>query len=229
MPPVFKTINFWQDTQARTGAENMAVDQLLMQQVGDRAILRIYDWSEPTVTFGYFLPLSEATHAFGDADLNYVRRWTGGGVVDHRRDLTYSLIVPRSHSLATARGAESYRIIHQILANCLKKLGIEARLTVVDEGDGGASCFTNPVAYDLTDNSGQKIAGAGQRRSKHGLLHQGSLMIDNEITGFGHTLANEISADPRSWAPDQDFLSDVSTLASQRYATSDWLEKRTGR
>lgn len=220
--PVFESIDFWRDETPRTGAENMAVDQLLMEQVGERPILRVYEWSEPTVTFGYFLPLSDARMSFPDHSLAYVRRWTGGGVVDHRIDLTYTLIVPRSHALATARGAESYRVIHQAVADTLNALGDQVRLTVVDEGDGAAACFANPVAYDLTDVSGAKVAGAGQRRTKYGLLHQGSVITGAGIDPFASTLIEELSTQASSWAPAPALLQAAGLLASKRYATDEW-------
>ncbi|NWK56503.1 hypothetical protein HW115_12855 [Verrucomicrobiaceae bacterium N1E253] len=204
----------------------MAVDQLMMEQVNDRPILRVYHWVEPTVTFGYFLPLSEATDAFPDDELTYVRRWTGGGVVDHRIDLTYTLAVPRSHELASARGAESYRVIHQAVANVMNALGESVRLTVVDEGDGGAACFTNPVAYDLTNMSGEKVAGAGQRRSRYGLLHQGSVITKITAEAFTQQLVSELCpGTPHDWDPGADMLEASLELAQARYATESWLKK----
>ena len=227
---VFESLDFWRDEQPRMGAENMAVDQLLMELVGqrgsDRPILRVYEWSEPTVTFGYFLPLSDATDSFPDDELTYVRRWTGGGVVDHRVDLTYTLMIPRSHELATARGAESYRVIHQALADTLQALGEKVRLTVVDEGDGAAACFTNPVAYDLTDMSGEKVAGAGQRRTKFGLLHQGSVMTSVDRDAFAAQLVVELSGQVAVWSPESCLSRNASDLAVERYAAEGWLMKK---
>jgi len=226
--PVFDSLHFWKDDRDRTGAENMAVDQLLMKLVGitgDIPLMRVYGWSEPTVTFGYFLPLSDATDAFSDSHLTYVRRWTGGGVVDHRIDLTYTLMVPRSHPLASARGAESYRVIHQAVCDTLLAMGEQVRLTVVDEGDGGAACFTNPVAYDLTNLKGEKIAGAGQRRSRYGLLHQGSLVTGVDPDVFGRKLAEVLSGHVEKFSPTPNLLADASTLAAERYGTEDWLRK----
>lgn len=227
--PVFESLDFWRDEIPRSGSENMAIDQLLMEQIGDRPLLRIYEWSEPTVTFGYFLPLSDATDSFSDRELTYVRRWTGGGVVDHRIDITYTLVIPRGHELATARGAESYRVIHQALADALSLLGEQVRLTVVDEGDGAAACFSNPVAYDLTNMSGGKVAGAGQRRTRYGLLHQGSVIItaadrDQFAPALARVLSNRAST--CVWAPPLAMLKEARELASERYATDAWLSKK---
>lgn len=228
--PVFESLDFYQDSAPRSGAENMAVDQLLMERVGTRAderpLLRVYGWSEPTITFGYFLPFSDATKAFCDEDLTYVRRWTGGGVVDHRIDLTYTLMLPRQHPLATARGAESYRVIHQALADTLQVMGEKVRLTVVDEGVGGAACFSNPVAYDLTNMLGEKIAGAGQRRSRYGLLHQGSLITDVDAKEFAQEFAKTLSDQVLECSPDLGLFAEAAVLACERYATDKWLCKR---
>jgi lipoate-protein ligase A len=224
--PVFELLDFWRDETPRTGAENMAVDQLLMEQIGDRPLLRIYEWSEPTVTLGYFLPLSDAADSFSGDDLTYVRRWTGGGVVDHRIDITYTLVIPRSHELATARGAESYRVIHQALADTLGLLGEQVRLTVVDEGDGAAACFSNPVAYDLTNMSGAKVAGAGQRRTKYGLLHQGSVITVADRDRFAPALVRVLSDQASAWAPPLTMQDDARELAIKRYAEDSWLRKK---
>ena len=58
--PVFDNLIYWRDTTVRKAAENMAVDQVLMSRVGNDPILRIYDWSEPSVSFGYFHALEDA-------------------------------------------------------------------------------------------------------------------------------------------------------------------------
>ena len=209
----------------------MAVDQLLMelvgQRAGDRPILLVYEWFEPTVTFGYFLPLSDATDAFPDDKLTYVRRWTGGGVVDHRVDITYTLAIPREHPLSTARGAESYRVIHQTLADALSKLGESVRLTVVDEGDGAAACFVNPVAYDLTNAVGRKVAGAGQRRTRHGLLHQGSVITGVDINALAEIFTPELCNASGCWSPQSQLLNEAPLLANERYATEAWLTKKS--
>jgi len=146
-------------------------------------------------------------------------------VVDHRVDVTYTVCVPRSHPLATARGAESYRVIHQALRDALNASGEKIRLTVVDEGDGGSACFTNPVAYDLTNQEGEKVAGAGQRRSRYGLLHQGSVITSLEMGDFTPIFLKCLSEDVHKITPDFDLLTEAQKLAQTRYATEAWLNK----
>lgn len=209
----------------------MAVDELLMEWVAEagRPVLRVYGWSEPSVSFGYFLSLADARDAFpgsSNIDLTYVRRWTGGGIVDHRSDVTYTLAIPRGCDLALERGVESYRMIHQALANVLRKAGEQVRLAVVDEGDGGLACFTNPVVCDLTNEEGGKIAGAGQRRSRYGLLHQGSLLTGLEPSELGVMFAAELGREVDGCLPDACFIERAEALARERYDTEKWLMKR---
>jgi lipoate-protein ligase A len=66
-------------------------------------------------------------------------------------------------------------MIHGALAEALVAEGIDARLSLGERQTGAALCFHNPVGHDLVDGAGRKLAGAGQRRTKSGLLHQGSV------------------------------------------------------
>lgn len=223
--PIFETLAYWRDERARSGAENMAVDQLLMETVGHHPVLRVYQWSEPTVSFGYFHSLHEAQAAFPCTvahPLTYVRRWTGGGVVDHRADLTYTLVIPRGYPLADERGARSYHLIHQILGQTLKKQGQDVRLVAADESASGPVCFTSPAAYDLADAEGMKIAGAGQRRTRYGLLHQGSLLTALDAGTLGRELASNLADTVRDYAVSESFDEQVALLAAERYGTGEW-------
>lgn len=226
--PVFENLKYWRDSSSRTAAENMAVDEILMRQVEKDPVLRVYDWAEPSVSFGYFHALKDARAAFPSSEsspVGYVRRWTGGGIVDHRNDLTYTLVVPRECELANQRGATSYRLIHQVLKNVLEALGQDAELRGKDAG-AGAVCFESPVAYDLADRHGTKLAGAGQRRTRNGLLHQGSVMAGLSPDSFGQEFAQHLAVKYDSWMNGENFDDQVADLATKRYATAAWLSKK---
>ena len=212
----------------RTGPENMAADQVLMGVVGKHPVLRIYDWSEPSVSFGYFHSEQEARIAFPssqESPVEYVRRWTGGGIVDHRHDLTYTLAVPHTCGLAHQRGAASYQIIHQALRGTLETLGQDVMIKDDDHGEGSV-CFDHPVAYDLANKHGVKIAGAGQRRTRYGLLHQGSILTDLDPEILGPEFANQLAHGWSQWVVGPTFEQEVAYLTLERYATSGWLLKR---
>lgn len=223
---IFSQLRVWHDPVARTGPENMAVDQLLLENVADMPVLRFYQWVRPEVSFGYFESLEEAMDTFGGKGLHYVRRWTGGGIVDHRVDVTYTLVIPREHEVAKMRGAGSYGEIHRAVALALKLNGVECRVIVQNEGGGESACFVNPVAFDITDQSGKKLAGAGQKRTRYGLLHQGSVQGVLDQSVWKEALMEALADSHTEWSPGSDLLEQVAELASQRYAAKEWLEKR---
>jgi lipoate-protein ligase A len=165
-------LELWIDDAERDGWRNMAVDDWLLE-TARRPVLRIYRWEPGWGSFGYFVPLAEAVALL--PGLKLVRRRTGGGIVDHRKDLTYTLVVPSGHPLADQRGGASYRFIHEALASALSPEDPDLRLAGGAVAVRGGDCFAQPVEHDLLDHKGSKIAGAGQRRSADGLLHQGSV------------------------------------------------------
>ena len=138
----------------------------------------------------------EAMAAF--PGVRWVRRWTGGGTVDHRADWTYTRGGSAGEALAGLRGAESYRMIHAALAAALVAEGLDARLSTGADATGVALCFENPVSHDLMDRGGRKLAGAGQRRTRRGLLHQGSVAVpcDPELSRGPRTAPGFLFGDP---------------------------------
>jgi lipoate-protein ligase A len=188
---IFESLKVWRDPVARSGPENMATDEWLFRQGGEEPLLRLYEWAGDWVSLGYFQSLSEARVIFG-GDLKYVRRWTGGGIVDHRADSTYTLVIPRSEELAGSRGSESYCAIHKAVAACLQGGGQACDLATEDSKSDSKACFERPVQWDLLATGGGKLAGAGQRRGREGILHQGSVAAPMEIlAGLAACLAGE--------------------------------------
>lgn len=223
---IFSELEVWIDSQPRTAVENMAIDQLLLESSLTVPLIRFYQWSEPSVTLGYFEKLSDAKRDFPGDDLNYVRRWTGGGIVDHREDETYSIFLPKGHAVEQLRGDGSYAAIHQALTISLQGCGVECGLTEKVSDSDARSCFVKPVPFDIIDGSGVKLAGAGQKRSRYGLLHQGSVQGVNDLALwqqlFTDALADSITQ--KDIIPDK--LGDVSEVVTQRYSTEAWTAKR---
>lgn len=223
---LFSEIDVWIDQLARSGAENMAVDQLVFEQLGDKPMIRFYEWLEPSVSFGYFEKLSDAKAAFTGNELHYVRRWTGGGIVDHRVDQTYTLFIPKGHTVEQMRGNASYEAIHRVLADSLLEVGISCDLIQQDAETESRACFEKPVVYDLVSAIGKKLAGAGQKRSRNGLLHQGSVVGVENAEAWQRSFVEALS---ESWAQKnitEEMLCDVQKVVSKRYGSQAWLEKR---
>lgn len=222
---VFQTLRLWVDPLRRSGPESMAVDEWLLE-TATAPLLRVYRWQGDWASVGYFGKIAEAQAAI--PRVSWVRRWTGGGIVDHRADWTYTLVVPQAEPLASWRGSEIYRAIHAALADALVAEGIAARLCGGDEETGAALCFENPVNHDLLGPDGRKLSGAGQRRSRQGLLHQGSVLAacgELDSQQRAEALAGRLA---RYWQPFQAQPEplDLAQRVTARYARDGWTSRR---
>jgi lipoyl(octanoyl) transferase len=240
-------------TRAGAAAENMAVDFLLLQRYPPPPAMRFrhYAWRNPAFTFGFGQKVAWVRAQLpSDEPFDLCRRPTGGGIVDHRQDWTYTLIIPREHEFWEERAATSYRVVHDCLAQVLCELGQPAIVKQQNEsatapGPGGLGqmltaspepgvCFQRAELYDVIhERTGEKIAGAAQKRNKQGLLFQGSIwkpavaLRDWETFGarFAVRLAQAagISAVPAPWP---DLNEDELTGLTEQYASPEWIDYR---
>ena len=222
---VFERLHVWVDPAERPGPEAMAVDEWLLD-TADAPVLRVYRWLGDWGSVGYFGSLADARVSF--PGISWVRRWTGGGTVDHRADWTYTVVAPADEKLVRLRGAESYRAIHSALAAALADEGLQVALSTGAGQTGAAACFENPVGHDLVDAAHRKLAGAGQRRTVRGLLHQGSVALpcDCEIyRSRAKSLAKKLARQwrERSFAPPDEA---IARKVRDRYALEAWTARR---
>jgi lipoyl(octanoyl) transferase len=233
---IFATLDVYHDHTPRSAAMNMAVDEALLEYAAI-PLIRFYRWQSPALSFGYFGRFTDVASYQCERDL--VRRWTGGGIVFHGEDLTYSLVIPTSDTAFAESSTSIYEKIHQALCDALSEIGQRAVVGgVVDPGpgsatvatltgisDAGYSCFANPVRADVMFD-GRKIAGAAQRRTRRGLLQQGSIQgIDLEID-LAQRFARELSTDRSERTVDEEILNRARKLAQQKYGTENWMRKR---
>jgi lipoate-protein ligase A len=214
--PWLPEITFFDDEVPHAAALNMAIDEALLGAI-DGPVLRVYRWARPSVSFGYFERWEPVRAAHPERDA--VRRWTGGGVVLHGDDLTYSVLVPGAGGMAEA----SYTFIHGALCAALQDMGIPALAASSSAPKISQSCFENPVLHDVMAG-GKKIAGAAQRRTRLGLLHQGSIQGLELPIGFGAAFAAHLAEGV--YRQSFDVIAAADKLARQKYATVAWLEMR---
>lgn len=202
----------------------MAEDQAWLEHT-DVPVLRVYAWNAPSVTIGYAQKLEALREALPGWPIT--RRWTGGGVVFHQADFTYSIIVPASDPWAQTRPVESYRQIHQALAARLREAGYpSARLAVEEDVIEKPFCFEAPAVHDVVMGS-VKLAGAGQRRSRLGLLHQGSVQQVRLDPPFWRAWAAELADDVLEVSSlTEEIRLRATELATSRYSTENWLLHR---
>lgn len=221
---LFDRLTLHLDAPPHDGAWNMAVDQAWLE-LSDRPVLRVYDWDTATVTIGYAQNLAKLGEALPGWPV--VRRWTGGGVVLHENDETYSVIVPGAHPWAETRPLDSYRLIHASLAEGLVAAAFNGcRLAGPEDLIENPFCFVAPALHDVVRGK-VKIAGAGQRRGKLGLLHQGSvqqvIVPPDFWRGWAAALAKEVTQVTE--LPPQ-IVARAQELVEKRYALPQWLEER---
>ena len=155
---------------AAPAALNMAVDHALLRSAMTRGrpLLRLYTWCQPAVSYGYF----QKYPAQLAGPYEIVRRPTGGGLVYHGQDTTYTLVIPPGHALYQLSTHAAYRAIHRAVAAALTTPA--ELLAHAPAPHGQYECFQNPVAGDVVVGD-QKLAGGAQRRGRAGVLHQGSI------------------------------------------------------
>ena len=228
----FERLEVIEDSAPHSGPLNMAIDEVLLEDLGETPALRIYRWSAPTVSFGCFAQAAPIRTAYPRWQL--VRRWTGGGVVEHGLDTTYSLLVPRAHPFARQAVADTYQTIHQAVALALARVGWGTATLSSQEASpaprASHACFTNPVRHDLMFD-GRKIAGAAQRRTRFGLLHQGSIQGPAGMGGtepadiLGETLADELGRNRETRDLNAEQRAAARDLVASKYGTNRWLER----
>src|SRR5216684_6136250 len=168
---IFATLNVYHDTTPRSAALNMAIDEALLEHASAPSI-RFYRWDHPALSFGYFGKFNDVAEHRRQRDL--VRRWTGGGIVFHGDDLTYSIVIPAASEFFSPSPKSIYAAIHSALCEALKANGLAAALAPNNSSKVSDACFANPVLADVMVN-GRKVAGAAQRHGRLGLLQQGSI------------------------------------------------------
>lgn len=165
---------------------NMAIDEAIAEALKRGIVfptLRFYSWMPPAVSIGYFQSIKDIDKErciLKGYDI--VRRPTGGRMILHHREFTYSIVVPPDSYLFGKDVLSTYRILHQGVLAGLKKIGLAPE--IVSGRDKKAikspACFFSPSIYEITIG-GRKIMGSAQRRWQKVILEQGSILLDLDI------------------------------------------------
>ena len=199
----------WWDPAA-DGPANMAIDELLAEEAvrRDGLVIRVYAWSEPTVSLGAFQPFAEAEACAAIAGLPIVRRPSGGGAIIHGTDLTYAAAVPKGHPWGGTPQA-LYDGLHAAMVDVLRDHGFDARLHAPSADDPPADallCFSRRSPGDVVVRQGDapaaKVMGSAQRRFGTAVLQHGSLLLaacPRVAVAARHAGLAELAAGPVAW------------------------------
>jgi lipoyl(octanoyl) transferase len=213
-------------------ALNMALDEALLEAVSrlGKPVLRFYGWTQPAATFGYFQKYADVERLTRLRPL--LRRPTGGGLVPHDADWTYSLVAPAGHAWYSLKAVDSYRQMHQSIQAAFARLGVATQLAAGRQRSEPGQCFAGHESFDLLWQ-GKKIAGAAQRRTRDGLLIQGSvqpppvgLSRDDWTKAMG--AAAPFGAEGRCdrWEPDAGLRERAADLSARKYSQDAYNRKR---
>jgi len=206
----------------------MAMDEALLEAMPrlGQAVLRCYGWTEPAASFGYFQRYAEVERATLLRPL--VRRPTGGGIVPHDADWTYSLVFPTSSEWYAIRAKESYRRVHEWIQAAFARLKVQTELARFAHQAGPGQCFTGHEKSDLLWQ-GRKIAGAAQRRTRDGLLIQGSVQPPplSLVRADWHRAMCDVVRIPWGlYEPEAALLTRAEELAAEKYSQACFTRKR---
>jgi len=214
---------------AANAATNMAVDEALLRTAAERRLplLRMYAWARPAISFGYF----QEFPARLAAKYEMIRRPTGGGVVYHGNDTTYTVVVPPGHPLYEMSTVAAYCALHQAVAVACQRSsdklsGKNPTLQTTPPASlrGQYECFQNPVHGDVVAE-GRKLAGGAQRRTKHGMLHQGSIAAEVSADQLQAGFRRTFQIDFQSYELTLAEKALAEKLAQEKYATEAWNRK----
>jgi len=176
------------DTGKRSATENMAIDAELLESMtlADASpTLHFYDWESPSATYGYFTDPATllSLDAVKKLGLDIARRPTGGGVIFHTTDWAFSLAIPSTHPGYSVNTLDNYAYVNRFVIRALAAfLGTDHQLSfleneiAIDNKHAHHFCMAKPTKYDVMFGK-RKIGGAAQRRTRFGLLHQGSISL----------------------------------------------------
>ena len=184
-------------TPPLSGAENMAIDEALLRSFDpclSRPVLRLYGWNPPTLSLGRYQKAAEVLdmariQAEGVA---VVRRVTGGGVIYHADELTYSLVCAPGQIPPTTSIKDSFRVLTGFLLAFYRALGLDVAYAADAAPEGTrlgartAFCFAGKESFDIMAGA-CKIGGNAQRRLKGVIFQHGSIPLQNRaVTGLNY-------------------------------------------
>lgn len=156
----------------------MAIDEALARSLrDDEAVLRLYAWDDPTVSFGRNEPSQGRYSAERGEELGlrFVRRPTGGRAVLHDQELTYAVVMP-ARALGSVR--DMYRRINTALARAIRSMGASVGVSedgAVEPLDSGP-CFQSPAEGEVVAGD-RKLVGSAQAKIGRVILQHGSILL----------------------------------------------------
>lgn len=182
------------DTGPLPGPDNMAIDEAILgcfEPGRSLPVLRIYGWSPAAFSCGRFQnpgEILDLDRCREDA-IPVVRRITGGGVIYHADELTYSIVCPTSAIPDSRNVRKAFFHLTSFLIEFYRSLRLSPAYAADYHrgdkrlGERAPLCFAGMESCDIL-LGGRKIGGNAQRRLKEVIFQHGSIPL-RQMAGEG--------------------------------------------
>jgi len=179
------------DTGPLDGPANMALDEALLSCFDKKhslPVLRLYGWNPSALSVGRYQDADAALKLdlCGADGIPVVRRMTGGGIIFHAQELTYSIVCAPEQAGEATGVKDGFRRLCGFLLGTYLRLGLQAAFaTDLNKsgerlGERTAFCFAGKEEFDVMVN-GRKIGGNAQRRLRGAILQHGSIPLESRV------------------------------------------------
>jgi lipoyl(octanoyl) transferase len=180
---------------------NMAIDEALFQAYEpgrSMPIFRIYAWNPAAFSIGFSQdPVTEFDLKECErSGIDFVRRMTGGGVIFHDKELTYSIVCSEKDIEKTYFAKEMYKTLCSFLIKAYQNMGIDAEFSLMADKPpkAGWVCFRHKERYDIVIG-GKKLGGNAQRRRRDMIFQHGSIPFQLSPEKYRRFLKNKTVLD----------------------------------
>ncbi len=228
----------------------MAVDEVLLDSAAEQglATLRFYQWSEPTLSLGYFQHYAARQSHGASRGCPAVRRQTGGGAILHDNELTYSLALPCASPLA-ADAVRLYQAVHEALRACLAQSKVEVTVCAASESVATPAflCFQRRAVGDVLLDTA-KVCGSAQAQATRrdlatwigaaarskcapelpGIFDLTAKRIEAETlaVAWSEAISRQLQLSPTAGRLSELEVALARDLALEKYGTARWNERR---
>ncbi|PCJ16559.1 MAG: hypothetical protein COB02_15780 [Candidatus Cloacimonadota bacterium] len=197
-----------------SACQNMALDAWLLQEMQDEVILRVFEFSKPSITLGFSMKPHEWLEQI-PKNIDMSKRVTGGKALVHSNGLTYAIHIPKK--MMPENLYESYKSLSQPIFDSLKAFDSNLEFSEDDLfiDKKNPICFMEHKTETICVG-GAKIVGSAQKRTKNGILQHGEInLFPNDID-----MCSIFKIDKSQIISQQDYQKRCSSLLTKELMTN---------
>lgn len=212
------------DSGVSNAIDSMNIDAEWIKELStfEKPRIRFYDWQKKSVTYGHFIDPNRwlSAGAIERSGFDIARRPTGGGLIFHYNDFSYTVAIPSHHPKFSQNVLSNYHLVNSALLEAVSCLQGSFCLQEQTNNTGNFThfCMATATQYDLI-YGGRKLGGSAQRKTADGFVHQGTLFLTppnwqemQEVLQSGHEAIEAMKACSVALLPATASLQEVSKM-----------------